>query len=457
MCLREKIYFRFLAMVVSKVCNTRRAPMSDQSASAVKSPDVLIICALKDEYDQLMRVSDGILAPGWQETPTSDGQTVADTQFADETGKTFAVRATWLTAMGREMAIAVAATRLATDNYKCLAMCGICAGRQSKVALGDVIFADRLWSYDAGKIVVTEDGEVFQGDQLQFNPSANWIQRMQTLTTYNRSWLSERPELTLEAQEDWVMPKLAAGLAPRAIPEWETFCPDWPVVQARLIKRKWITSTLTITEKGNEFLGSGKVLHRASDFTVHVGPMATGAKVVEDDSLFDRLATGNRKILAIDMEASGLAVLGTITNVPVVVAKGVSDFATTLKDDRYRQFAARAAAECLIKLLRNSTDLFMEAGKTQPGPNVSSSAVPLPKDLILELAEAYPDAQDARALWERAGGRKSEVESANRPQDMWQRLWTKSVQGARATPERLLEAALDDYPTNSTFLKYAAQ
>jgi hypothetical protein len=78
----------------------------------------------------------------------------------------------------------------------------------------------------------------------------------------------------------------------------------------------------------------------------------------------------------------------------------------------------------------------------------------LPRDLINVLAEEYPDVQHARALWERAGGKGSEVENITRPRDLWQRLWLRSRQGALARPEKLLQAALDDLPDNAVLQHY---
>jgi len=78
----------------------------------------------------------------------------------------------------------------------------------------------------------------------------------------------------------------------------------------------------------------------------------------------------------------------------------------------------------------------------------------LPRDLIAVLAEEYPDVRDARALWQRAGGKASEVENMPRPFDLWQRLWQRSRQGALARPEMIVQAALDDLPDNAVLLHY---
>ena len=72
-------------------------------------------------------------------------------------------------------------------------MSGICAGRRGKVNLGDVIFADRLWSYDAGKVEKEDGKDRFQGDMLQFRPDPVWVQRMQAVTIpSDAAWLGGR-------------------------------------------------------------------------------------------------------------------------------------------------------------------------------------------------------------------------------------------------------------------------
>lgn len=78
----------------------------------------------------------------------------------------------------------------------------------------------------------------------------------------------------------------------------------------------------------------------------------------------------------------------------------------------------------------------------------------LPRDLLEFLAENYPDVRDARALWQRAGGRAAEVENISRPFDLWQALWRRSVQGAAAQPKVLLREVLQDYPGNAVVAHY---
>lgn len=45
--------------------------------------DVLLICALKDEYNQVCKVTDGILGSGWTENIDPKGWTVSDAIYLE--------------------------------------------------------------------------------------------------------------------------------------------------------------------------------------------------------------------------------------------------------------------------------------------------------------------------------------------------------------------------------------
>lgn len=425
--------------------------------------DVLLICAMKDEYDQVRKVTEG-LATNWEEHRLSNGLIVADALFTTLSGSTLSIRATHASYMGREQAQATASKLIHDYPARCIAMSGICAGRREKVALGDVIFAERLWSYDAGKIT-TENGEQkFQGDPIQYRPSTTWVQSMEHVSIPPcTSWLSSRPTLPLEYQENWVLLRILAEEDPCQRADFNIACPNWSDVLQRLWKRKWLEKPLILTTTGRQRAEELNLLNPISlptppDFKIHVAPMATGAAVNEDENIFPRLAESMRKVLGIEMEASALGALGEVHNIPVLVAKGVSDYGDSFKDDRYREFAARASAECLIALLRNTGDLLTSQTDTNTKPKTSSQNstidLNLPRDLIDVLAEEYPDVRDARTLWQRAGGKGSDVENIPRSRDLWQRLWQRSMQGALARPEKLLQAALVDLPDNAVLQHY---
>jgi nucleoside phosphorylase len=83
--------------------------------------------------------------------------------------------------------------------------------------------------------------------------------------------------------------------------------------------------------------------------------MASGSRVIEDEAIWGFVSQAMRKTLALDMEA---AVLGEIAHrqrhrrLDALVMKGVMDFADHGRDDHFKEFAARASAECLLWFLR---------------------------------------------------------------------------------------------------------
>ncbi len=432
--------------------------------------DVLLLCALKDEFDEVLSVRDGIIAPGWRMDTDRSGRIVADAQFATKNGVPISIRATWAGYMGREQTQAVASSIICHTPVKCLAMSGICAGRRGKVELGDVIFGERLWTYDSGKSRVEAGHEIFEYDMLQYRPSEVWVQQMQAVSfAIAPSWMAERPRLTYECQEDWVLKCLLNGTDPKTQPDFENECPDWSEILNRLMQKKWIKNPLTLSDQGKSYIEDlctryPAQLPKPADFRIHVAPIATGSSVKEDDQLFPKLSVSMRKVLGVEMEASGLAALAEAHRIPAIIAKGVSDFGDKFKDDRYRKFAARASAEALILLLRNSNHLLPSqyetpviAMQTTKGPVYSSGGQTLPMDLIELLADNYPDTADARALWGRAGGRPHGVDNISRPVDLWQRIWTRCELGAMVKPYELLQAVLADFPNNKIIQKYLTQ
>lgn len=424
--------------------------------------DVLIICALYEEFQALISVSSG-LEKSWQKD-TLSGWTMASAVLKTPHGN-LSLKATWQGFMGREQAIAKTAALIQLyPKIRCIAMCGICAGRRGKIHLGDVIFADRMWSYDAGKVAVEEDKQVFQGDQLQFKANEKILQRMQALQLPQSDWMNMRPLKSLECQENWVVYTISKGLSPIKHSNRKDECPNWSDVIRRLLKRDWINEDLILTKKGEIYAAELSLynpdhLPISPEFDVKVAPIATGAQVTEDEGIFQKLAQSMRKVLGVDMEASGLAALGEALDVPVIVAKGVSDYGDSFKDDNYREFAARASAECLIKLILESADILLKKGVDQHQPIYSrdqdfSSKGDKTLDLILELANLFPTTESIRAIWVRAGGRNSEVENNPRSEDLWLLMWQKANSGARVSPSQLLKAVSVDYPNNSVISSY---
>lgn len=194
---------------------TDTASNLNAASSATVEVDVLLICALKEEYDQVLKVKDGLIYPAWEECVVADGWIVSDGSFETPSGIRLNIRTTWSSHMGREQAQAVASKLILLRPVHCIAMSGICAGWRGKVNLGDVIFADRLWSYDAGKRTKENGVYVVKKDTLPYILEKTWVQRMQNFVVpSNAPWLETRPAVPLESQENWVLLRMLHGENP---------------------------------------------------------------------------------------------------------------------------------------------------------------------------------------------------------------------------------------------------
>jgi nucleoside phosphorylase len=373
--------------------------------------DVLIVTAVKEEWDAVLAVDTGAV-PGsvWKPRPEETGPEVVYRNFTVEGGVLrFAVVQSF--GMGREQA-AITATSLLERHpeIRCLAMCGVCAGRRGDVALGDVIIADRTWPYDAGKLKVTVDeqghrAERFQGDMdlYRIHPP-EWKQRAERFQPDPTApWIKDRPS-SYEEQGDWVLERLAKNVDPVAHADRPVKCPDWGKVLEHLWKVKRLKEgEVKLTPAGRKHIRRRMTLEpdglrESGPFKVVVGPIASGAPVVQDPTIFDRLAEtgGMRKVVGLEMETSAILTLAYLRKVPhAVVMKGVMDHADAFKSDNMKAFAARASAECLFAFVagnmpqrlkrpaqepRDQAPTFEQP--TAPGPSTNQPTVNMQSTLI---------------------------------------------------------------------------
>lgn len=347
---------------------------------------VLLITALKDEWDQVLAVEAGAVGPPWRQYQGRTGRVMAEREFHRFDHGILQVLTTWATEMGGIAAAGLAGSLIEQYRPDCVAMSGICAGRYGKIALGDVIIADRLWSYDSGKVIAeyTTEGvrtERFFGDMYQHRLAHRWKQRAELFHVSDASWLAARP-LPLEKQGDWLLLRLLNGDDPYNHSDRSTKCPEWADAITFFRKLNFLSARgLKLTKAGRLRAEELLLLQRADTpaepFRIHVAPLATGTQVIEDPQIFDRLSVSMRKVLGLEMEASALGVVGELTEVPAIVMKGVSDFSFA-KDDHFRSFAARASAECVIGFLREHLSELL----TPYSGGASASTPVLPPDHV---------------------------------------------------------------------------
>ncbi|MCY1021359.1 tetratricopeptide repeat protein [Pyxidicoccus sp. MSG2] len=341
--------------------------MTEPAAAAAPEPvDVLIVTALKREYEAVLRVETGAV-PGrtWVQAAWPGDLDVASRVFQGAEGAP--LRVVVARSLGIGVVAMTGALSMLVDTYapRCLAMCGIGAGLQAEVELGDVIIADVLWAYALGQNAsgssAGEESSLFQSRSLRYLLDAKLRHKAEHFQPSPESpWRRERPR-TYEAQMDWILDCLWRGESPALHPQRKERCADYSQVLPLLWEQKLVSNgELSLTPEGRRYIERKRLLYpdglpEPRPFRVHVGALVTVDTFVRTPEVFDRLAHLDRKVLGLDMEAAAIGALARIREAEyTVVLKGIADFADSAENDRFRDFAARAAAECLLEFLRSS-------------------------------------------------------------------------------------------------------
>jgi nucleoside phosphorylase len=331
--------------------------------------DVLIVTAIRDEFLALLDVNAGAiqgskwnLVTGKAAQDRYAGFEVAFRAYRAATGDTLRVGATYALGMGGVAAADVAAALVARLKPRYLGMCGVCAGRRGEINLGDVIIADRLWTYDAGSTTVEKDARgrertVFKADPTQYSLPAVWIHPAQRFFPDTKaSWIKRRPR-SYEAQGDWLLSRLLANENPLEHPAQEDQCANFELVvdllrrSGRLTQRGICLSKAGRTYIENKHLLNPGGLSRPAPFSIKIGPIGTGTTVVRNPHIFAQLSARMRKVLGLEMEACAIAAIAHHYSLQSIVMKGVMDYADPSKGDNFKKFSARASAECLVAFL----------------------------------------------------------------------------------------------------------
>lgn len=331
--------------------------------------DVLIITALLEEVQALLSLRDGDRSL-WTDERDPAGFLYHLRTFPLRAGEELRVAAAWSGAMGETAA--ADRCRGLTDYLEplALAMCGMCAGRRGDVFLGDVIVADRVFSYDHGKLIAsTREGrrvaEICR-DIETYNLEKAWAMDAAYFVPESPSQkrlTAERP-VSLSSQAAWLLRsvyahQLEGAEAPQSHPERSKHCRDWAKALDSLQRSRLVAvrkGQLQVASKGRQKVLEERLRHVDGvppdpPFRIHVGPIATGKTVRQDPDIFRRLAKFERKILGLEMEAAAIGFVAERSGIPSIIAKAVSDYGDAEKDDGFRQFACRASAEFLLAFL----------------------------------------------------------------------------------------------------------
>ncbi|TZG25968.1 response regulator [Sphingomonas montanisoli] len=187
--------------------------------------------------------------------------------------------------MGMQASGVLATKMIHTFRPRYLAMIGILAGIRGECELGDVVVADPSWDYGSGKRSSKTGVAAFASapHQIGLDPFL-------------------RGKLTRMSQDAALMDK---------------------------IRREWAG------ERRNSLL------------SIKIGPVASGAAVVEDEAFVEEIRSQHRKTLGVEMETYGVFVAGQESPEPqprVFSMKSVCDFADPEKNDAHQRYAAYTSA-----------------------------------------------------------------------------------------------------------------
>ncbi|HEY0992321.1 MAG TPA: SpoIIE family protein phosphatase [Kofleriaceae bacterium] len=345
------------------------------------SADVVILTAIELEYAAVKLVDAGAVAGSRWAEDRHNGLPVASREFAGTAGRSVRVVVSRAPDMGKASVLTTLGPLVDALRPSCIAMCGVCAGRPGKTALGDVVVAERLYDYDAG--AWKDIG--FEADVRTYSLRPDWkvaAERFQPRQRFGgEAWWQRRP-VPYEWQEAWVRRMLRDGVDdPMASPDATARCPQW----SQVIENLWAAGeverdTLALTKIGLRRAAGEAVKYPAFPdlapggdvlpVPLHGQPSGTGSAVRVDVDVWAFITPHMRKALGLEMEASAL---GDIVRarahrdpIDAVVMKGVMDFADHGRDDHFKEYAARASAECLIAFLREHVEDRTAASPARP-------------------------------------------------------------------------------------------
>jgi nucleoside phosphorylase len=204
---------------------------------------------------------------------------------------------------------------------KAIFIVGIAGGYRAKTKIGEVIFSDRIVSYESQAIVGTRS-------KIKREPRYDTERSPYTIMQDLSGWLADdkrEPRMKKQfAKSGGTVPRAKKGQAK----EFKS-CVSLPVMTRQ--------STL-----------------------------ASGEKLVKNPTFFTVLRKVHGKIEAVEMEAVGLTEACRKANVPWLVVRGISDFGDKFKNDDFHKYASSTASVALVDFICNALMLGPESPPLQP-------------------------------------------------------------------------------------------
>ena len=284
--------------------------------------DICVVCALPEEtkafldavQQQYNNAIEERISPRYQ-------YSYRFATIKNDKNETLNLHISWLPRYGpQEMTLHLSRV-LEECQPRIVIMTGICAGDPQQVQLGDLVVAERTFTYDNGKYTFDEQGRrMHQHDTMTYQLDANILQFLGLFS-------------------------------------------DWEPLVARL-------------ERPSPQPEQSKV-------ACYIKAMASGS-AVRADRPFEDVQTPVRGTAAIDMEGAAFGlVMNRHPLTPWLIVKGVSDYADKTKNDDYHRYAAYASALYALSFIQAyvTNDRLSRPGETSPlgHPGLAVNA-PYPRD-----------------------------------------------------------------------------
>jgi tetratricopeptide (TPR) repeat protein/nucleoside phosphorylase len=256
-----------------------------------QSFDVCVVCALPEEARAFLENLQQNCEGAFEEHVSSRYHySYRFATIKNSKGELLNLHISWLPRYGpQEMTLHLSRV-LEECQPRIAIMTGICAGDARQVQLGDLVVAERTFTYDNGKFTLDEQGRsVHLHDTLTYQLDANILQ-------------------FLGLFDDW-MPLVA----------------DLETLPPMLDQRKTVC---------------------------HIKAMASG-NAVRADNPFQDVQAPVRGTVAIDMEGAAFGlVMSRHPLTRWLIVKGVCDYADRTKNDTYHDYAARASASYALRFIQ---------------------------------------------------------------------------------------------------------
>lgn len=247
-------------------------------------------------HNELAAVLSG--GPQWQQLTLPNDPAIYHEATLETSSGLKRIIATSSPRMGMAAASSVATKVCLKFSPQYLVMTGIAAGIKEKgVQFGDILAGDPCWDWGNGKLTEVDGVSIFQPAPHQVALSAAIRAKLQHCRDQNK--------YVSEIYQNWLAPK--------------------PTTPLRL----------------------------------HIGPVASGAVVLEDPETLESIRRQHRETIGVEMEAYGVMASQEIASsegtVPIVL-KSVCDFANREKNDDWQSYASYTSAHFALEFIKN--DLY---------------------------------------------------------------------------------------------------